>query len=136
MQGFTRNKTSRRHGAVTVEFAFVLPLLFLLVFGGFELSRVNMMRNSIENAAYEGARRGIVPGATAADCKATTQNLLNIVDIKQSVITVTPAVIDPDTEFVTVTVELPLNHLNGYITPRFYLGRVLRASITLPREMG
>ena len=136
MRGFSRNRKRRQRGAVTVEFAFTLPLLLLFVFSGFELSRVNMMRNSIENAAYEGARRGIVPGATAADCEATTQTILDIIDIKNSSITVTPTTIDANTETVTVSVEVPLTQSNGYVTPRFYLGKVLRASITLPREMG
>ena len=90
----------------------------------------------MENAAYEGARRGVLPGATAANCAAVTQDLLDIIGVADSTITVTPLVILADTEEVTVTVEVPMTMANGYITPTYYLGRTLRASVTLPRETG
>ena len=59
-----------RTAAVVVEFAICAPILFLFFFASLEFSRVNMIRQSVENAVYEGARRGIVPGATAANCRA------------------------------------------------------------------
>jgi len=37
-----------------VEFALVLPILLIFVFGEFEFARVNMLRNTMENAAFEG----------------------------------------------------------------------------------
>ena len=127
---------NHRQGAVTVEFALAAPVLFMFVFAGFEFSRVNMIRNTIENAAYEGARRGVVAGAAAANCVAVTQNLLDIVGVADSTITVTPPVIQADTEEVTVAVEVPLTISNCYITPKYYLGSTLRTSVTLPRETG
>ena len=127
---------NHRRGAVTVEFAFAAPLLFLFVFAGVEFSRVNMIRNTIEYAAYEGARRGVLPGATAANCEAVTQDLLDIVGVADSTITVIPPVLLADSEDVTVTVDVPMTMANGYITPRYYLGKTLRATVTLPRETG
>ena len=44
-----------RHGATTVELALVLPVLFIIVFGSFEFSRLNMLKHLAEVAAYEGA---------------------------------------------------------------------------------
>ncbi len=125
-----------RRGAVTVEMAVAAPVLFLFVFAGVEFSRVNMIRNTIEYAAYEGARRGVLPGATAANCEAVTQDLLDIIGVADSTITVTPPVIRADTEEVTVAVEVPLTISNCYITPKYYLGSTLRTSVTLPRETG
>ena len=61
------NESRQRHGAATVEFAVVLPLLVLLVFGSVELTRGLMLRHSADNAAYEAARTAIVPGATAEE---------------------------------------------------------------------
>ncbi len=127
---------NHRRGAVTVEFAIAAPVLFLFVFAGVEFSRVNMIRNTIENAAYEGARRGVLPGATAANCEAVTQDLLDRIGVTDSTITVTPPVILADTQDLTVTVEVPMTMDNGYITPKYYLGTTLRASVTLPRETG
>ncbi|WP_241992785.1 TadE/TadG family type IV pilus assembly protein [Cryobacterium frigoriphilum] len=43
-------------GAAAVEFALVLPVIILLVFGGFEFGRVYNVQISLSNAAREGAR--------------------------------------------------------------------------------
>ena len=50
--------------------------MFLFMFAGMEFSRANMIRNVIENAAFEGARQGVVPGADAADCAPPPSNNL------------------------------------------------------------
>ncbi len=127
---------NHRRGSVTVEFAIAAPVFFMFVFATFEFSRVNMIRNTIENAAYEGARRGVLPGATAANCEAMTQDLLDNVGIANTTITVIPSVIQDDTDEVTVRVDVPITAANGYITPSYYLGKTLRATVTLPRETG
>ena len=63
-----RRLTARkRTGATTVEFAITVPILFSLLFTAFEFSRMNVIRQTAVNAAYEGARRGIVPGASETD---------------------------------------------------------------------
>ncbi len=129
-------RRNHRRGAVTVEKAVAAPVLFLFVFASVEFSRVNMIRNTIENAAYEGARRGVLPGATAANCAAVTQGLLDIIGVADSTITVGPLVILADTKEVTVTVEVPMTMANGYITPTYYLGTTLRSAVTLSRETG
>ena len=69
---------SRRHGALTVEFALVVPLLFFFFFAQFEFSRANMIRNVIKTACYEGARAGVVPGATSDQIRETAQNILTL----------------------------------------------------------
>ena len=132
---FQRNRrTPCRRGATAVEFAVAAPILILFTFAGIEFSRVNSIRNTMENAAYEGARRGVVPGATAAACQATAQNLLDVIQVNDSSVTVNPATISPDTDTITVTVSVPLSAANGYVTPQYYLGQSLQTSITLPRE--
>ena len=127
-------RTHDRAGATTVEFAVVLPVLILFTLGAIEFSRANMLRNSIENAAFEGARRGIVPGASAATARAAAQDLINILRINDSTIVVTPSIIDQNTEEVTVTVTAPMSRANHYITPQFFLGETLTASVTLSCE--
>ena len=79
-----KTKTRQRTGAVTVEVAITAPILFLFVFAGIEFARVNMISDTCENAAFEGARRGIVPGATATDCQNEAQQILDIVGITDS----------------------------------------------------
>ena len=52
-----------RRGATTVEFAMTAPVLFLFLFAAMEFSRYNMVSQTATNAAFEGARQCIVPGA-------------------------------------------------------------------------
>jgi Flp pilus assembly protein TadG len=128
-------KRRRRRGATLVEFAITVPILFLFVFGSFEFSRVIMLRNTIENAACEGARRGIVPGATALACEQSAQQLLDIVGVNNSTVDATPDPLAPDSEEVTVDVTVPLDASNGYLLPKYFLGREIHATITLPRQL-
>lgn len=128
-----RRRKSHRTAAVTVEFAIAAPILFLVIFTGVEFSRVNLIRNTMKNAAYEGARRGIVDGATAEDCRQRAQEILDIVSVRDAVITITPRTIDSSTKTISVSIETPID-ANGYISPRFYLGKSLVATTSMPRE--
>ena len=53
-------KTAGTEGAAAVEFALVLPMLLLLVFGTIEFSVLLYDKAMITNAGREGARLGIV----------------------------------------------------------------------------
>ena len=103
-----RNRTESRRGATAVEFVITAPIFFLVLFGALELSRANLIRNSCENAALEGARRGILPGATAQNCRDASETLLDIVRIQDYNVTVDPSTITDQTEQVTVTVQVDL----------------------------
>lgn len=66
-------------GASAVEFAIILPLLVLLVFGIIELSFVLYDQAMITNASREGARVGIVysiPAVTDAEITSVVNNYL------------------------------------------------------------
>ena len=53
-------------GQALTEFALVLPLLLLLVFGVFEFGRFILDYESLNNAVREGVRYAIVHGSDAA----------------------------------------------------------------------
>lgn len=55
-----RRKWTSQKGASAVEFALVLPLLLLILFGIIEFSLLMYNKAMITNASREGARRGIV----------------------------------------------------------------------------
>ena len=55
-----RSKFSSQKGASAVEFALVLPLLMLILFGIIEFGLLMYNKAMITNASREGARRGIV----------------------------------------------------------------------------
>ena len=60
MKNKQRNKTSNEHGTSLVEFAIVLPLLLIVLFGIFEFGLLLYNQAVITNASREGARFGIV----------------------------------------------------------------------------
>jgi Flp pilus assembly protein TadG len=64
-----RIKFGSQKGAALVEFAIVLPLLLILVFGIIDFSFLLYNKASITNASREGARTGIVFRANDAGVK-------------------------------------------------------------------
>ena len=131
----TANAIKRRSGATSVEMAMTLPLLFLLLFGALELSHANMLLNSAEAAAYEGARRGIVPGANSEACIAATQRVLDVMKVRSSHITVNPSNLSTSqARTVTVTVDIPYS-ANSIIAPRFTGSLRIVRSCELNREI-
>jgi Flp pilus assembly protein TadG len=132
-RGLDRRSARRRSATTTVEFAITLPLVLLLFFGSIEFGRVNMLRHSAAQAAYEGARRGIVPGATADDVRAAAAEILDSTFASSYTVTVTPSTITRHTTEVTVNISMPLSD-NSWVVPRFFAGATLSKSFTLQRE--
>jgi Flp pilus assembly protein TadG len=122
-----------RWGAATVEFALCAPVFLFLVFSGIELSRVNMLIHTVESALLQGARRGIIPGATADQCRQAAQDVLDIGRVRSSSITVSPTTITETTPTVSITVSVPLSE-NGYQASSLFLGKTILRTATLNRE--
>lgn len=118
---------------VTVEMALTLPIYFSLLFGAMEFARVNVVLHTMENAAYEGARRLVVPGATAAQGEATALAGLTAVKIKNPTVTITPDPLTGIETQVTVTISVPLND-NAWVTPNIFKDMTLTRSCTLNTE--
>ena len=129
----SRQRMRNRWAAATVEFALCAPVFFFLVFGGIELSRVNMLIHTVESSLLQGARRGIIPGATADQCRRAAQDVLDIGRIRTSTITVSPSTITDATTSVTISVSVPLNG-NGYQASSVFLGKTISRTATLNRE--
>ncbi|MFG0265011.1 MAG: TadE/TadG family type IV pilus assembly protein [Rhodopirellula sp. JB055] len=122
-----------RQGAVAVEFAIVVPLLFLFFFAGFEFMRVAMVRHTIDNAVYEGARVGIIPGGTNAEIQAEATRILGTIGIDDFTLEVEPANITDATQDITVRVTVPLDR-NTYVPADYFLGKELQRELTMRRE--
>jgi Flp pilus assembly protein TadG len=135
MRCINRKKKSMRDrwGATSVEFALCAPVFFFLILGGIELSRVNMLIHTVESALLQGARRGIIPGATAEQCRQAAQDVLDIGRIRSSTITVSPTTITETTATVSITVSVPLDG-NGYQASSVFLGKTILRTATLNRE--
>lgn len=129
----SRTLGRRRRAATVVEFAFVVPIIFTFLFASLEFSRASSIRNTARNAAYEGARQGIVPGATADEAETAAREILAALRIQGAEIDVTPATITPSTVDITVTVTVPLES-NSYVATQLFQQRQVEASCTLRRE--
>ncbi|SMP71822.1 TadE-like protein [Neorhodopirellula lusitana] len=131
--GRRRGDGSRRTGAVMVEFAVVAPLLFLFFFAGFEFCRVAMIRHTVDNAVYESARRGIIPGATAAEVRTEAIRVLSTIGISAFNVQVTPGAINDNTEEVTVRIIVPLDE-NTFVPATYFVGKQIDRELTMRRE--
>ena len=63
-----------RRGAAIVEFAFVVPILLMFIFGVLEFSRMVYVRHILHNAAREGARYAACHSAPVTIDGATATN--------------------------------------------------------------
>ncbi|MEM5338101.1 TadE/TadG family type IV pilus assembly protein [Paraburkholderia azotifigens] len=70
-----RTRDASQRGAAAIEFAIVLPLLLLVVFGIVELGIALYDKAMITNASREGARAGVV----LRNPKPTSQDITNVV---------------------------------------------------------
>lgn len=66
-----RNRSSRDEGVAAVEFALILPVLALILFGVLEFGRVWSQYQVFQGAAREGARCAAV--ASTSDCVVQTE---------------------------------------------------------------
>ncbi len=112
-----RSQKRNRKGAVVVEMAVTLPVLFLILFACYEFGRANLIRHSAQGAAYEAARIAIVPGATAQEIQDTAEFFLSSCGVHRFDLEVTPDVITDQTETVNVliTVAMTENSIMGLL---------------------
>lgn len=96
-----RRLHSRRHdhrGAVAVEFALILPILMLLIFGIVQYGMYFWARSSAITAAREGARRASVGDfATCSDFRTFVRGQLDGGEVSGSSATVTRTILGKGT---------------------------------------
>src|SRR5687768_11826126 len=104
---FVNHRRRTRRGATAVEFALTAPIFFVFLLGAFEFGWFDVIRHTADHAAYEAARIAMVPGATAAEAKAKADSVLGIVGTRAATVTITPATLTPETDQITVTIDVP-----------------------------
>lgn len=105
-----RTHQTNQKGVASIEFAIVLPLLLLMIFGTIEFGLLFYNKQVITNASREGARAGITHQSSASVrqivrdyCQDKLIGLSTHPDVADSDITVTP----PDAQNdMTVTVNI------------------------------
>lgn len=122
-----------RRGAVTVEFAICISILFLFVFSMLEISRFIYIQHSVQMVAYESARAGVVPGATVEDVQARADTLMIATGVRTYSVLITPPVINSLTENVAVTISCNFAD-NSWLPPTYFTGRLISTTISLQHE--
>lgn len=131
---WAKARLRERRGQAMVEFALVLPILLLLVFGVTEFSRAWMTMNVITAAAREGCRLAVV---TAPDTDAVTARVNEVCAAGQvvpsNISLVGPDPDDPDRR-VTVTVQTNFQVLSAQVLGPFNGTIPLSASTVMRHE--
>lgn len=105
----------RECGQSVIEFAFILPLLLILVFGITELGRMIMRTNTLTQAAREGARAAAV-GADSTNAAARANVVLTAAGLDDNNPVV--EVVGPDADqMMTVTCFCDFQVLPGTLLP-------------------
>jgi len=124
-----KKQTAERSGAVTVEFAIVAPIIFVLFLGGLELAALNFARQTLGIAAYEAARKVIIPGGTTTQGQTEGIRQMNLVGLG----TGASCSISTTATSVTATMSVPAANVSWGLV-RFSSGATLRESCTLTKE--
>lgn len=135
--GLIRRGTRDERGVSSVEFALVLPLLLILMFGIIEFGLAWYSKQVVTNASREGARAGIVwqdPKMSDSEITAVVQNYLTQSGFTQPVtVTVTGAGgASGDPLTVRVSHNYQFNVLPGFVTA--VTGQVTIESTTVMRH--
>ncbi len=124
--------SNQRRAAVTVEVAVTIPIVIVMLFASIEFCRVTMLRSTMQTAAYEAARAGIVPGATKEKVVNRAEEILKLARASDYTIQVIPEFIDDSTSQLSVLVSVPMS-TNGYGIAKFFKNASIAASATKPR---
>lgn len=79
-----RDRWSGEDGAELIEFALVLPLMLLVMFGIIDFGLLFQRYLVVTNAAREGARVAVLPGYTDADVQARVAQYLTAAGLTES----------------------------------------------------
>ena len=120
---------SKRVGSAAVEFALSVPIIFLFFIGAIEITQLNFLRHTASNAAYEGARKAIVPGGTPNDARSEALSLLSAMGIANGA----TATVNQTAGSVEVTVVIPASS-NTWGLSTFSSGKQVTQTCRLQRE--
>ena len=131
-----RMKSSRKQriGAAVVEFAVCLPLIMLIVLGTIEAGSLLFLKQTLVQAAYEGAKVAIASGDEARVNQAVgavvaSRNLNNVqVQFTPSDIANVPA-----GETITITISAP-GDSNSFIPFGPFENQIVQTSASMVRE--
>jgi len=121
----------RRGGAVTLEMALTLSILFSICYGLIEFGYYFYVKNTMEGAAREGRRAAIVTGATIAAANSAVENQLQVANLVPSGTTASgTGTYTIGNYTVTYTDSTTSTTLNSSTLPTMPIGDTLTTTIT------
>lgn len=126
---------TKRRGAAAVELAVMLPVFLIILFGTIETCTMIFLQQSLEIAAYEGARVAIVPETKDSDIIDSANALLLARKVKSASIAVSPTDFQnaPYGSFIRVSVSAPCSS-NAMLPLAFYGSKTLTATVEMMKE--
>ena len=112
-----RTAWSANDGAALIEFAIVLPLMLLVLFGTIDFGLLFQRYQVVTNAAREGARIAVLPDYSDADAEARVTEFLTAGGLNEVLLSAPTPVrtcealpSGPSINVVSVTVEYPYTY--------------------------
>jgi len=129
------NQRENRRGVATVELALCLPVLALLVFGSIEAASFIFLKQSLQVAAYEAARKAISMGAVEADAAGRASAILTSRSIRDANVRFAsgPLVSTVRGQQVVVEVSAP-TRTNSPLAGQWVANRTLTARVVMLKE--
>lgn len=136
-QTWRRRPSRRRRGAAAVEMAFAAPVLLLIVFGMMEIGQGMLVKQLLSTAARDGARAATLEGVTAHEVQVAVTEFLESSSVYGTTVVVSPMPLSsiPGGSPVTVEVSIPFSEVSWMPSPFFLGGAVLKATVTMRREV-
>ena len=114
MIGYKGKEKRYDRGQSAVEFALILPVFTILLFGIIEFGRLWMTVNIMSGAAREGARVAVISGSNFTQARTSALNVLNAGNVNNATVTITGP--NGNNE-VQVTVTLQYRTFTGNLVP-------------------
>ena len=101
-------------GQSLVEFALVLPVLILLLFGIIDFSRILHASLTMDHAGREAARAASI-GKTDTEVNATAVNNASSISLPADKVVISPTGTKDSGSNVTITITYPVNFLTPVV---------------------
>lgn len=129
------SQSEKRRAAAVVELALTLPVFVLIFLATIEATSMIFLKQSLEIAAYEGARIAIIPGSDSSNVNAGCTLLLDGRSVQADSITVIPNDFDSQPYGTVIRVQVTAQCSdNSAISPWFYSGRTLTSDVSMMKE--
>lgn len=125
----------KRQGIAAVEFAMVLPVIVLVLFGVLELACMIHVQGALLNASREGARHAVTRRATGGSVTEVCQQSLQHAAVKRATVSINP---DPATAppGTLINVRTSADYLANSWLPGsgFFRGTQLTSEVAMRKE--